>query len=244
MTALEKLKASDAWDTRYDLPLFPKYNNPWIYGAVALKLLRKAGLSATEDAMLVTRFEAHAEACRAKDIEGNPIPGLFSRWPNGAGGHFSHDEIIGLAYISAKFAREILDYLEENDGVYSNIIGAISDPSFADRYNVYRILYVKPFLQACTQRRRVGFASQLQWSSTIITDAIHYKRGDTGDAGGRMRTWLMLDHMGKHFISGTAGLIWKAAMRSKGATLQGTLSLEPGSGYPIMREITLAEFDF
>jgi hypothetical protein len=220
---LEVFRAAPLWDSRSDLPLFPTFNNPWIYGAYALKIMRHAGLTLDEELSLVKRFEEHAAKCRI-------APGLFDRWPGGSGGVFSHDEIIGMAYISAPLAAELLEYLETTDGVYCNKPEDVpyQDPSFRDRYNVFRIVQLKPFLQARAPTRHLGLPSQFVWSAATIKDAFGYKRGDVGDAGGRLRTWIQLEAMAPHGLSGLAVLAWKTAMRKKSATLKTMLTHEPG----------------
>jgi hypothetical protein len=233
-TALERIKASSAWMPEFDLPLFPGHNNPWIYGALALKCLRASGLNIAEDIALVNRFEEHAAKCNVSGIRG-----LFHRWPNGSGGVTSHDELMGMAYISPRLASDILDRLEERDGVYDNTNPASSD---SERYNLYRFPFFKPYMQASTYKRRVGLATQAQWAAFMIGDAWHYERGDTKDAGGRIRNWLMLEAMNEHVISYAASLIWSRTMKAKDCSPRTMLSFEPGDLHPILSHLAPLEF--
>lgn len=240
---LELFKKSEFWYPSFDLPLFPMYDNPWIYGAYALKILRQNGISPEEDRALVEAFEAYADKCGVRDtaLGGTPIPGLFHRWPSGQSTVFSHDEIMGMAYISPRLAEVVLEYLEKHDGFYCDRPNEVADP-LSEKYNVFRMIWLKPFLQASTKTRRLGLASQAIWSSSTVLDALRFRRGDTADAGGRLRTWIMLDAMEKYPVAGFAVLAWRAAMRAKGATLNKMLAIEPGKDYPELAQYAKEDF--
>lgn len=219
---LEQVKASQAWDARFGLPVCPSFNNPWIYGAYALKVMRVAGLTAIEEVALVDRFIDFAKGCRIK-------PGLFNRWPDGGGGVTSHDELMGMAFISKNLAKEIVAYLDETDGVYLNKPEEKADhPNWEIRFNVYRMVFLLPFLRA-RAGHSLNLASQLVFAAHLWKDAFSAKATDTGNAGGRLRNWLMLDTMEKTGPIASAGVwYWRSKMKALGFSPGESLAKEPG----------------
>jgi hypothetical protein len=204
---LARFQASNAWDTRYALPLVPIHNNPWIYSAYALKIMRASGLTSSEEMQLLYHFESYASGCRIE-------PGLFNRWPDGTGGVTSHDELMGMAYVSSDFACELLAFLQKTDGVYCNKREEL-DSSDSERFNVFRFVFLEPFLRA-RAGYRVGLFSQLQFSAHVVRDMCSRRPDDTSDAGGLARLWLMLDTMEKYPIPGIAIYFWRKRMKTIG----------------------------
>lgn len=235
MNALDAFKNSPAWDTRYDLPLCPGLDNPWIYGAYALKLMREHGLSALEEMKLIERFIAHARECQIE-------PGLFNRWPTGEGGFTSHDELMGMAYISTELANDIFRYLEKTDGVYVNQDQDRRDfPDWQYRFNVYRMVWFRPFLKArCDSSLNV--VTQSIFAGHLLLDALSTTR-DQGifDQGGRLRIWIMLEAMDKFPIAGAAVAYWKQKMNRLGLSPKMMLVKEPKE-FPIFAELGKDEF--
>ncbi len=237
MSALELFKQSNAWDERYGLPLCPSLNNPWLYGAYALKLMRERGLTAIEELKLVERFREHAYSCRVE-------PGLFNRWPDGSGGFTSHDELMGMAYISSELAHEILTYLEATDGVYVNKEQDKID--FKDdwqyRFNVYRMIWFKPFLKA-RAGSNLNLFSQFLFAGHLLLDAWRIKDEQEAifDQGGRLRIWIMLEAMETFAITGAAVSVWREKMNRIKASPKGMLTFEPKE-CPIYRSLGAEKF--
>ncbi len=209
---LTALRQSNAWDSRYDLPLFPTLNNPWIYAPYADLVLRLRGEAGVER----VAFVRHFEACELPDE-----PGLFHRWPGGGGGLNSWDEIVGAAYFSPVIAERILDHLERTDGAFDNL--KKHDP---ERANVFRLFFLRPYLQACTEKRRVGLSSQLLFALLIVISA--FDNVKPGNAGGRLRNWLMISKMERFGICYLAALFWRWKLERAGQTLKDSLYREPG----------------
>jgi hypothetical protein len=188
------LMASKAWDKRYELPLFPEFNNPWIYGAYAKKLLEES--SSPDD--LRVRFTIHAMYCQGNE------PGFFTRWLGGDGGSTSHDELMGLAYVCEPFvAKKILDRLYARDGVYN--------PEDKPVDTMWRFIFLEPFLRECAGLP-VGLFSQLKWAAHVFWSALTYKSGSSGP----LKIWLMGDVMSKYIICHAAYTFWKRRMAKKG----------------------------
>lgn len=205
MNALEAFRASPAWSPEYDLPLCPARNNPWIYGAYAMKIIAADKRVPDEDFMaLRQRFRAHYQACRITS-------GLINRWPGGRGGMTSHDEIIGAAFIDVEAAREIAIRLLMTDGVYINKPEEVPAGG-EETANVYRIAWLRPTLMALAGFR-VGLWLQVQYGAVLLWDALRYK---DGDEGGRLRMWLTMEDMGRTWLSGFAAIFWKKKMAEKG----------------------------
>ena len=196
---------SPAWDQRYNLPLCPTLNNPWLYMAYAQRNMKRAG----PDSMCLStiEIEAHFLKCESK-------PGFFSRWPDGSGGAVSWDEIVGAASMSRFIARRIMSYLDMNDGEWGSGTALTDD--------MYRFPFLRPFLLAAA-----GYTpstiSLAQWSGFIVWDA--FTRSST-DQGGALKNSLMIDSVG-----GVAGQFWK--IRTQGVmTPAEALAIEPKE-YPV-----------
>lgn len=209
---LEKFIDSNAWDSRFNMPTCPMNNNPWIYSAYAQKLMKQDG-HLIDDSVISKFFDACS-------VPGNP--GLFHRWPNLSGGTNSHDEILGAAYLSRDAAKKILDYLDSTDGVFSDL-GEKSDNPL--HFNVYRMIFVRPFLVARAYPDQVlGVLSQYVWSGHIFFDAFTHK---AGDAGGALRNWIMFEEMSRFPICQAAIVVWKMRMNRLGLTPKTALAMEP-----------------
>jgi len=216
---LEAFKESAAWSAVHEAPLAPGLNNPHIYGAYALKILRANGISGEENFALRKSFKAFADACRIRS-------GLFNRWPGGRGGLMSHDELLGLSYIDEDVAREIVLYLVTTDGIYANV--RVDAPDLA---NVYRIAWVRPALTACA-----GFGlsliTQLIFGIGLLFDALTWR---SGDQGGRLRTWLAIERFRGAWLAGFFIEFWIRKMESKGLSPKKCFE-EYLTEYPIYHE--------
>lgn len=212
MTVLESFRQSNAWDQRFNLPLVPQHNNPWIYAAYALKMIRLGKHTNDELIELVDLFEDHLAACRS------PVWGEFFRWPDRSGGNTSHDEVMGIAYIdwclklSTKPTAAILGRLLETDGVYNvqNVPEKIPE-----EHNIYRFVWMESFLKACTTFMRVGLISQFWFSLPLIVDVFKYKKEDGGESGLLLK-WISFEPMEKFLLSAICIKLWKNKMEELG----------------------------
>lgn len=222
---LEKLKASNVWDPRYDLPLCPAYNNPWLYMAYAQLCLLRAGESL--NIPQIDDFFKQCEAGAAKPHES----GLFARWPFGSD-QTSHDEVLGAAFLSPWIAERILRHLDQTDGEFD----PMQIPKQSQlQWNVFRFPFVRPYLQACSERN-VSEISEAIFASHLGVDGITRK---PDDHGGVLRNWLMAEKMNEHNLAGAARSIWIIRIHLLGMTPKGSLSVEPGENgrHPIYAEI-------
>jgi hypothetical protein len=197
---INRFKKSNVWDKRYDLPLVPLHNNPWIYSAYAMKIMGPSK-------EMRKRFEDHAERCEHLEA------GLYDRWPRNPdgtsrGGMNSYDALLGMGFHSDILAKRINWYLHLNDGVYINEPKDMNT-KVKERYNMYRFPFLKPFLRS-RGGHRIGLVSDLIFAGFIMYDAIKY---DGKDWSGRLRIWLMIDEMKKHPLSSLAIWHWKRKMK-------------------------------
>lgn len=215
MTALEQFKASPAWDPRYDLPTCPRLNNPWLYMAYADVVLYQA-----EDGTVpVESLIAFIDACEI-------TPGALHRWPSGAGGGTSQDEVIGMAHLDPDTAKYILSYLDSQGGYY-NIAGE-KQTRFL-QFNLYRFVWLRPYLVSASCGK-VGLGGQLLWAGMCVLDAMN------SENGGKLRTYLMSRNMRDLFFCKLAMKFWRWRMKAKGWTFKSCLAKEPGE-YPIFAEL-------
>lgn len=201
--ALKEYIESNVWDSRYDLPLLPDYSNPWIYGAYAYKIIKQWGEDQDTKNLFVD-FMLYSEKCKVET-------GLYHRWPDGFGGVTSHDEVIGLCYISSAVAKDILAYLDFHDGQYNNMKNL--EPSFIpDRYNLYRFFWLRPYIAECA-KATVSIISQLKWAAWVITNAMVARFGDWDT---KCFIWLMSEKMENYTICKAALMFWQYRMKKKG----------------------------
>lgn len=199
-----RLRISQAWDGRFDLPTIPIHNNPWIYMAYCFRICNEYGVDEFR-----LRFKDRIETYYAKCLVNRETPGLFYRWPNGFGGDSSHDELMGGAWLSPMIARDILAHLEKTDGQYTvdpkYIVG-----TYDETKNVNRFFWLRPFLRACAGFR-VSLFSQLLWSIQALVSCWNF----TGDASGVLKVWVMCDVMKKYPISSIAVWYFDYRLRNK-----------------------------
>jgi hypothetical protein len=202
--------ASSAWDPRYGLPLVPRHNNPWIYLAFAFLCVKRADGLVPDHIMV--RAREHLDACMPQvvlpvyPVPGQPPPSFF-RWPDGSGGDFSHDEMLGAAWLFPEFAHAMSLILIYEDGVYSN--GELAFPG-DPRKNQFRFPFLMPFLRQCSGVMKVSIVSQVIWSLYALASAALWK----GECSGTLKVWLMADRMRELPISGLAVRLWAWWMES------------------------------
>lgn len=233
MSAFNDFKQSNAWDERHDLPLAPQNNNPFIYMAYAMKIIKLAdGINP-----MASKKEALDKFLSGCEKE----PGKFDRWPDGAGGITSHDEVMGACYVSPEAAERIAHYLLEKDGEYNNKDEKSDVP---ERFNIYRMLWMAPFVKASTTKFRVSLFSQAQWALFVLIDALTYKRKEKiedSDCGGRLRTWIMFEAFEKYALTNLVIKFWRSRMKKQGITPGMCLTVEPSS-CPIYGQLAPPEF--
>ncbi len=221
MTALERMRADPTcWDSRYDLPLCPLNNNPWIYMAYADLILGIQGFELSR-----VQVKIHYYSCEAYPSH----MGLFWRWPDKSGGQNSHDEIMGAAYFHPYIASSILNYLDSTNGDF-NVTG--EKPSRWLQFNVYRLPWLKPYLLACAGRK-VNLVRQAIFAAHITFSA--FTNSGPDNAGGRLRNWLMLERMRDLPLVRAAARLWIKRVGAKD-TLKGSLAIEPRE-VPILSEL-------
>lgn len=222
----------------HDVVLLSGTNNPHIYAAFNDMIFRIRGDETSRGAY--ARFFA-----QCADPE---RPGVFYRWPGGAGGPTSHDEIMGAAYFSEAIARRILAYLEEHRGNYDthkrgrppihrwdraltvrqNLIALLkSIPTHFLRWNVYRILWLRPYLFACAGLH-VSTLNQLIWGAFAVRQALTATNIAKVGPGRRLRFWLMSERMQDFPVSRLAVRFFLHRMQRSEATLVGDLKQEGG----------------
>lgn len=227
---IERLKASNIWHPKYDLPLSPQNNNPWFYMALSFRVIDNETDYSTCEAR-----DIYLEACEKE-------PGLFHRWPNhdlpggAADDVTSHDELIGIAYISPYAAQRIWKYLKDHWGNYNN---TKFRPKIPFSYNLFRFVWFVQFI-----RSRAGIElskfSQWLWAVHVRFDAWKTKRG-TDDASGRELIWVMAKEMCRWPLCKEAYKDWCQSMKEKGITPKYALTLEPKQN-PVLVELAPEEF--
>lgn len=188
MIRIAKEAFGKMWDPRYDLPLFPEFNNPWIYGAYALKLW---GPSPS----LKKDFTTYAFYCEKE-------PGYFTRWPDGSGGETSHDELMGIAYTCGpEISQRILKRLEERGGRYN--------PNDKDIDTMYRFIFLVPFLRL-RATYGAGLIDQIKWSAHVFWSAIKYS-----GSSGPLKIWIT-EEMTGYPLCRAVYAFWESRMKKAG----------------------------
>ncbi len=212
------------WDKRYDLPLCPLNNNPWIYMAYADLVLRVRGEEKLDHRAVVKHY-----------LDCQVSSGKFFRWPHNLGGQTSHDEIMGAAYFNTGIARNILCYLDEHRGDY-NVTG---EPARFMQFNVYRLPWLKPYLLA-RAGLKVNWARQLILAAHFTYSA--FTNSGPTNAGGRLRNWLMLSVVRDLPLVRASARLWVKRV-SRTDTLDGSLAIEPKEA-PILAYLAPEEWVF
>lgn len=158
------LKQTEVWDARYGLPTVPMHNNPFLYMAY---------IACCVPFDFMPEFVVFTRGC-------DQVDGTSTRWPDGSGGKFSHDEIMGRAYFDSPFAARVLDVFNQNDGIYDRL-------EDGESANQLRFFFLVPYLKACA-RYRVGLFSQLIWCIHVLATAFSREEGKES---GALKIWLM-----------------------------------------------------
>lgn len=175
---LEAFKTSQAWDHTFDLPLVPIHNNPFIYAAYATRIIEEY-----ENPAYLIDLQYHALDKCAVNI--HDFFGLYNRWPGGVGGQISHDEIIGLCYISPFIAKSILSYLKSHFGFYDNI-----SPT-KPRLNsfMYRYPFLYPFIKI-RSGFKLNILQYITMSAYFFFSALFTNKKNSGEI---LLQWIMVE---------------------------------------------------
>jgi len=226
MSAIEKLMKSNVWDSRFSLPTIPMHSNPWIYTAYCFLLAGKADKVDYREHFFSQIDEFYAKCLIS--------PGFFNKWPGG--GHTSHDELMGAAWLRPGIAREIVEYLELNDGMYDN---ESKQNNPREKFYMYRFIFLMPYLRACAGLR-VSLASQVLWSLSAISNCWKF----TGESSGVLLHMLMCDKMQNYPISKLAVWFWRHRLKTKfGCTPKLVFSKHYLSECPVLGEIALETWE-
>lgn len=219
---LELVRNSELWSVLYGLPLIPMHSNPNIYLAIIMLCL------GGQAAPLQQRAEAYFQSCVAPDT--------YYRWPDGRGGNFSHDEVLGAAAYSQIAAVQLYDTLESNDGYFPDEHGKFDS---INRY-FYRHPFLKPYLRARIGME-VGVVSQSLWSAHVIWSMIMNKRHNF-DPDGLLKIWLMGQAVKNYEVMNYFYEMWKKVMKSRGIGPKMIFTDHYLNEARTMREIAPVEF--
>lgn len=192
----DQIEASELWDPRYNLPTIPIHNNPRIYTALVFRFMDEVPRA------WVARFIDFSQKAW---VERNGIL-VPTRWPDGRGGNYSHDEILGDAFILPGLAWIHLEVLRVAWGVYPDENG-----EFPVSRWFYRFIFLVPYLKARAGEKLSVF-NKLAWSIHVLMSM----RAKTVDADGAFKIWLMVREMKNHCPKTCAR--WVAGMKKRGMT--------------------------
>jgi len=186
------LSLTELWHHIWQLPLIPIHANPHMY--LALVTMMNPNIPQA-------RLDAYFQSCDKAET--------VYRFPDGRGGNFSHDEVLGAAAYSQMAAVSLYDRLEQNDGVFPDEHGKI----YPGRY-FYRYVFLKPYLRA-----RIGMPvsvwSQSLWSAHVIWSMIMNKSHNF-DPDGLLKVWLMGQSAKNYPLMNFSYELWKKVMKSRG----------------------------
>jgi hypothetical protein len=187
------LSLTELWHVLYQLPLIPIHANPHFY--LALVMLCSPG------SVPQPRADAYFQSCVGHDT--------YYRFPDGRGGNFSHDEILGAASYSQIAAAELYDTLETNDGIFPDEFGHL----VATRY-FYRYVFLKPYLRARLGMPVSAFAQSF-WSMHVVW-SIFMNRQNNFDPDGLLKVWVMGQSVKNYPEMNFFYELWKKVMKSRG----------------------------
>lgn len=190
MNRQELIEASSAWDIHHKLPLIPIYNNPGFYCALMVKI---AGM-----------FPDSWKEAFEFFWKGSVTPNI-SRFPSGRGGNFSHDEIIGWAFLSKEACEFLLWKLEKWWGWFPNEYGKFEIGRF-----FYRFIFLKPYLLM-----RLGRPLPWHWEKLWCYHVSRSTKNTTKlnfDTSGINKIWIMGTHVGQYPECARVFSLWCAHM--------------------------------
>lgn len=187
------LALTELWHHVWQLPLIPIHANPHMY--LALVAMMNPNIPQG-------RMDAYFQSCNQAET--------VYRFPDGRGGNFSHDEVLGAAAYSQLAAVSLYDRLEMNDGSFPDEYGSVKDVS---RY-FYRYTFLKPFLRARIGME-VGIVGQSLWSAHVVFSMIK-NRSHNFDPDGVLKVWLMGQSAKNYPLMNFSYELWKKVMKSRG----------------------------
>lgn len=185
------IEESTAWCPEHKLPLIPEHNNPGIYCALMVWLCKFFPDTWRE------RFEFFWKSA---------VYPRISRFPGGRGGNFSHDEIIGWAYLSKEAADFLLHRLEKWWGWFPNEHGKFELARF-----FYRFIFLKPYLLMRCEKPLSWF-----WEKMWCLHVSHSTKKTTResfDTDGIIKIRLMGESTGKYPRCHDVYLLWLNRLR-------------------------------
>lgn len=222
MIAMDMYKYTNVWDNRYNLPLLPNHNNPWIYSAYADIVAQQYDGSKINRELIYQHFLSCEEQS-----------GLFWRWPHKTGEGTSHDEIMGAVYYDERIANRIVDYLSSSGGDFNIKKESYKYPL---TFNVYRFPWLYPYIATCAGKK-VNLFWQLIWAITVVLDAWN----KDCHPGGRLRIYLMMLKMKQYWLCRKVSEYWIKKVTALGQTFKSCLAVEPKEN-PIMSQLAKEEW--
>lgn len=218
---LERLMQSELWSSVYNLPLIPMHNNPHIYLAVILQCLQGQAPS------LEAQAASYYKACDKAET--------VYRWPDGRGGNFSHDEVLGAAAYSKEAALSLYYRLDGHDGIMPDEHGNLDQSRYFWRY-----IFLKPYLRA-RAGLDVSVWSQALWSAHVTWSMIKNRR-DNFDPDGLLKVWIMGPGVKDYPMMNFFYEAWKKVMKSRGIGPKMIFTDHYLNEAPTMREIAPNDF--
>lgn len=212
------LSLTELWHQIYQLPLIPIHNNPHIYMALVTLM---------NPSVPQSRMDAYFQSC-------NKTHTVY-RFPDGKGGNFSHDEVLGAAAYSQIAAVSLYDILETNDGLFPDEFGKFDQTRY-----FYRYIFLKPYLRA-----RIGMPvsiwSQGLWSLHVGWSILMNRRHNF-DPDGLLKVWLMGQAVKPYPLMNFSYELWKKVMKSRKIGPKMIFTDHYLNEAPSMREIAPDDF--
>ena len=224
MSLLDSLRNSSAWNYEWALPMGHS-GNPHLYLAYCDMVLNLRGARVPRGEYLSFYFACEVE------------PGLFKRWPDGAFGNTSHDEVIGAAAIDEHIAHGVLIHLDRTGGDYNPLKLPETKPG---RWNLYRMIWLRPYLVAASGFR-MSPIDQVIWSLKLLVEMWSDSDSSKTGPGPRLRAWLMSYHTRKHALCALAWRLYRWQIQRKGCTLKHDLEQEPA--WPVLSELATNKYE-
>ena len=200
---LNSLRQTPAWSEEENLPVFPKYDNPWIYLTYVMRLLGWDKSKEDFPPWFLTALAERFQKCEA-------FPGFVTRWPLQQAGFTSHDELMGACYISPEFTSRAERFLDVHSGLYS------LDENPGEDTDIDRFIFMRPFMRASDDADYpVSLLSQAAFSAHLLWDLLFTHEGDVD---GRLKIWLMLPAMSRYPLSNLALKFWAWRWTKRGWT--------------------------
>lgn len=196
MTLLEALQSGDFLDPNYGMVsnsahngVAPNCDNYWLFTAEAASL-----------GYVPEKLNDFYRGCMIE-------PGLVHRYPGRTGDDISRDEMIGMAYLSEQFAKDILAYGSSHTWDFDVPNPGIFSLNFFDA----RFIDFSPFIQHCASQP-LSIYDQILWSIGCVLSAL----SAYGDTSGKLIMLLEVERMkGSYSLCDFAIATWKWIMSRK-----------------------------